>query len=121
MGAARDLYSAVASELDFLECSTEDGPDNGECDIVYCVCRTWDLRQRLCDMAHSSWVTRYMSAPDLCEKSNLAKLVSRCSSLSSPADWDFFPRTWHLPEQYDIVLHLLQRGANTYIVKPKNG
>mmetsp|Transcript_123630 Transcript_123630/g.219083 ORF Transcript_123630/g.219083 Transcript_123630/m.219083 type:complete len:645 (+) Transcript_123630:75-2009(+) len=119
--AARELYSLVASELGCPECKTDTELDTAQQDTIYCVVRTRDLQERLQILGNSSWVTRYLSAPDLCEKSNLSKIVSRCSSVCCHATWDFFPRTWRLPAQHDIVRDMLQKGKHTYIVKPTDG
>lgn len=119
--ASHELYSLVASELGFPECSSNSELDVEEHAVIHCVARTWDLQERLCSLGRYSWVTRYLSLPDLCDKSNLAKIVSRCSSLSPVSTWDFFPRSWHLPAQHDIVRSMLQKGKHTYIVKPTDG
>uniref|UniRef100_A0A7S4UUV7 Uncharacterized protein n=1 Tax=Guillardia theta TaxID=55529 RepID=A0A7S4UUV7_GUITH len=62
--------------------------------------------------------------PSLCEiafKCRLAVNLNRMKKVL-PAEYDFYPETWTLPEEYHTVLRLIAEKKNrTFIVKPNTG
>lgn len=127
--SAKDLFSAVAAEMGWRERDLEARPVNGAArqkakkPTIYCVMNTIDLLDRLDTLGRSSWISRYMGMPDLCDKGNFARMVLACSHLAGGDDesWQFLPKTWVLPDQMDELRAKLGNSKKTYIVKPEDG
>ena len=83
--------------------------------------QTADLLKRWPQLGINSWVSRYMGAPELCDKGNLARMVRTCRCLCEDHYFHFNPRTWVLPEQLEELRAVLEKSKSTFIVKPEDG
>ena len=89
--------------------------------VIFCVMQTADLLKRWPQLGINSWVSRYMGAPELCDKGNLARMVRTCQCLCEDHYFHFNPRTWVLPEQLEELRAVLEKSKSTFIVKPEDG
>eukprot|EP00927_Polykrikos_kofoidii_P058687 TRINITY_DN5336_c0_g1_i1.p1 TRINITY_DN5336_c0_g1~~TRINITY_DN5336_c0_g1_i1.p1 ORF type:complete len:631 (-),score=120.18 TRINITY_DN5336_c0_g1_i1:36-1928(-) len=122
--SAKDLYSAVVADLGWREVDVDPRrSDSGATSLprtIYCVTQSNDLLERL-PLKASSWVTRYVALPDMCDKGNLARMYQYCEDLAEEGTYGFNPPTWILPEQLDELRVKLAKSTKTFIVKPEDG
>eukprot|EP00927_Polykrikos_kofoidii_P058688 TRINITY_DN5336_c0_g2_i1.p1 TRINITY_DN5336_c0_g2~~TRINITY_DN5336_c0_g2_i1.p1 ORF type:complete len:580 (-),score=94.81 TRINITY_DN5336_c0_g2_i1:51-1790(-) len=116
---SKDLFSLVAKELGFREVDI-DLKKKSVHGSIYCVMQTTELMERL-PIEPSSWVTRYVGLPDMCDKGNLARMYQFCEDLAEEGTFSFNPQTWILPDQLDDLRAKLEKSKKTYIVKPEDG
>jgi hypothetical protein len=86
--------------------------------------QTGDMLDRLPVLSTSrSWVSRYVGLPDLCEKGTYARMVLACQDFCEPGYFDFNPKTWVLPDQYEELRSFLvkKNRQRTLIIKPEDG
>jgi len=125
--SSKDLFSAVSESLGWKEVDVEARPSAAAGGTrpsaprtVYCVMQTADLLERL-PLRTSSWATRYIGLPDVCDKGNFSRMVLTCQDLVDDKAFAFNPRTWVLPDQLDDLKEAMGKGHKTYIVKPEDG
>mmetsp|Transcript_44562 Transcript_44562/g.105614 ORF Transcript_44562/g.105614 Transcript_44562/m.105614 type:complete len:584 (-) Transcript_44562:120-1871(-) len=120
--SSKDLYSAVAAALGWKEVDVEaKSIARNSQPTIYCLMQTADLLRRLPLLSSSSWATRYVGAPDVCDKGNFARMVRVCQDLCAEDHFEFNPQTWVLPEQLEELRTTLEKSRGTYIVKPEDG
>eukprot|EP00913_Durusdinium_trenchii_P001589 g1472.t1 len=75
--SSKDLFSYVAASLGWKEV---DLPDAKVRPSIFCVMQSADLLKRL-PLSPQSWASRYLGAPDVCDKGNFARMLRATRSL----------------------------------------
>ncbi|CAK9047881.1 Tubulin polyglutamylase TTLL11 (Tubulin--tyrosine ligase-like protein 11) [Durusdinium trenchii] len=115
--SSKDLFSYVAASLGWKEV---DLPDAKVRPSIFCVMQSADLLKRL-PLSPQSWASRYLGAPDVCDKGNFARMLRATRSLCSEDYFSFSPKTWVLPEELTDLRSTLEKSKGTFIVKPEDG
>mmetsp|Transcript_10448 Transcript_10448/g.18832 ORF Transcript_10448/g.18832 Transcript_10448/m.18832 type:complete len:567 (+) Transcript_10448:114-1814(+) len=120
--SSKDLYSSVATVLGWEEVDVEakNTPKVAR-PTIFCLMQTADLLRRVPSLGPGLWASRYVGAPDVCDKGNLARMFKACQTLCGQEHFAFNPPTWVLPEQLDELRGVLDTSRGTYIVKPEDG
>lgn len=130
--SSKPLFSKVASQIGWAEQAIEPTNEHQSKEFssvaeefsdtaIYCGMSTRQLLTKNPLAFCNSWVTQYVGLSNLCDKGNFARMAMVSKALCPPHTWEFDPRTWLLPEQYELVVNALQKESDTYIFKPKDG
>ncbi|KAJ3416377.1 Tubulin polyglutamylase ttll6 [Chytridiales sp. JEL 0842] len=77
--------------------------------------------QRILDMEPYQKINHFPGMHEICRKDHLARNLSRLSRLF-PKDYNFYPRTWILPLEWeDLKVVLKSKKRQTFIAKPDSG